>query len=75
MNLIQGVVSFRQYTSSSDVKKSFGKKWKNIKEKETHALDKFLKYGNNVITFSYDSKLQDTNGSELWLLELKIFNE
>ncbi|KAL7602666.1 hypothetical protein Lser_V15G24991 [Lactuca serriola] len=92
MNLIQGVVSLRQHTSSSDIKKSFGKKWKNIKEKETssfnsyalyaydsvwllaHALDKFLKSGNSI-TFSYDPKLRNTNGSELRLSELRIFNE
>lgn len=92
MDLIQGVVSFRQHTSNSNIKKSFGNKWKNIKDKETssfnsyalysydsvwllaHALDKFLKSGNSI-TFSYDSKLRNTNGSELRLSALRIFNE
>ncbi|KAI3789493.1 hypothetical protein L2E82_02290 [Cichorium intybus] len=92
MDLIQGVVSFRQHTSNSNIKKSFGNKWKNIKDKETssfnsyalysydsvwllaHALDKFLKSGNRI-TFSYDSKLRNSNGSELRLSALRIFNE
>lgn len=92
MDLIQGVVSLRQHTSNSGVKKSFKNKWKMIKDKETssfnsyalyaydsvwllaHSLDSFLKSGETV-TFSFDSKLQNINGSELQLSALRIFNE
>ncbi|XP_071691873.1 glutamate receptor 3.5-like [Rutidosis leptorrhynchoides] len=92
MDVIQGVLTLRQHTSSSDTKKTFTNKWKSIKDKETsgynsyalyaydsvwllaHALDNFLKSG-EAITFSYDSKLRNTNRSELRLSALKIFNE
>ncbi|GKE03388.1 glutamate receptor 3.4-like protein, partial [Tanacetum coccineum] len=33
MDLIQGVVSLRQHTVNSDIKKSFTKKWQGIKDK------------------------------------------
>ncbi|KVH93142.1 Extracellular ligand-binding receptor [Cynara cardunculus var. scolymus] len=39
-----------------------------------HSLDKFLKSGKRI-TFSYDSKLRDTNRSDLRLSALRIFNE
>ncbi|KAI3716198.1 hypothetical protein L6452_23366 [Arctium lappa] len=92
MDRVQGVVSLRQHTSNSDIKKSFTTKWKGIKDKETssfnsyalyaydsvwllaHSLDKFLKSGNGI-TFSYDSKLRNTNRSDLQLSALRVFNE
>ncbi|XP_076906232.1 glutamate receptor 3.4-like [Bidens hawaiensis] len=44
MNTIQGVISLRQYTSNSDIKKSFTTKWKNIKEKKTSSFNLYALY-------------------------------
>nr|XP_043630686.1 glutamate receptor 3.5-like [Erigeron canadensis] len=41
MDLIQGVVSLRQHTSSSDFKKSFTNKWKSIKGKNTSSFNAY----------------------------------
>lgn len=92
MDLLQGVVSLRQHTPNSNLKKSFDTKWRNIKQKDTssfnsyalyaydsvwllaYALDTMLKSGESV-TFSSDPKLQNTNGSQLQLSALHMFNE
>ncbi|XP_071726083.1 glutamate receptor 3.4-like [Rutidosis leptorrhynchoides] len=92
MDLLQGVLSLRQHTPNSELKKSFETKWKNIKRKETpsfnsyalyaydsvwllgYALDTLLKSGESI-TFSSDPKLQSTNGSQLRLSALHMFNE
>ncbi|KAI3803553.1 hypothetical protein L1987_31709 [Smallanthus sonchifolius] len=44
MDLIQGVVSLRQHTSNSDVKKEFTNKWKGIKGKETSSFNSYAFY-------------------------------
>ncbi|KAI3774907.1 hypothetical protein L1987_49470 [Smallanthus sonchifolius] len=44
MDLIQGVVSLRQHTSNSDVKKAFTIKWKGIKGKETSSFNSYAFY-------------------------------
>ncbi|KAL8189210.1 hypothetical protein R6Q57_028776 [Mikania cordata] len=87
MDLIQGVVSLRQHTSNSDIKKAFASRWKGINNFNSyalyaydsvwllaHALDKFLKSGKNV-SFSYDPNLRHPNRSELQLSRLRVFNE
>ncbi|XP_076928102.1 glutamate receptor 3.4-like [Bidens hawaiensis] len=84
MDLIQGIVSLRQHTANSDVKKGFMDKNKGLNSYAlyaydsvwllAHALDKFFKSGSRV-TFSYDPNLRKTNNSELRLSALRIFNE
>ncbi|KAI3809809.1 hypothetical protein L1987_19409 [Smallanthus sonchifolius] len=82
--VLQGVVSLRQHTPVSDLKKSFRTKWKNFNSYAlygydsvwlvAHALDAFLKSGESV-TFSSDRNLPNVNGSTLQLTALQTFNE
>nr|GEZ34205.1 glutamate receptor 3.4-like [Tanacetum cinerariifolium] len=44
MDLIQGVVSLRQHTLNSDIKKSFTKKWQGIKDKQTSSFNSYALY-------------------------------
>ncbi|MFS7923306.1 putative periplasmic binding protein-like I [Helianthus anomalus] len=41
MDVIQGVISLRQHTPNSDIKKSFTTKWKSIKEKQTSSFNSY----------------------------------
>ncbi|KAJ0591221.1 putative periplasmic binding protein-like I [Helianthus annuus] len=41
---LQGVLSLRQHTPDSDLKKSFTTKWKNIKSKETSSFNSYALY-------------------------------
>ncbi|KAA8524618.1 hypothetical protein F0562_011041 [Nyssa sinensis] len=62
MDLLQGVVALRHYTSDSDVKRSFTSRWKNLKLKETLSFNTYALY-------AYDS---------LWLVARALdvfFNE
>ncbi|KAI3675261.1 hypothetical protein L1987_84849 [Smallanthus sonchifolius] len=82
--VLQGVVSLRQHTPDSDLKKHFLTRWKNMNSYAlygydsvwllAHALDTFLKSGENI-TFSSDKNLQNTNVSTLRLTALQTFNE
>nr|GEW28696.1 glutamate receptor 3.4-like [Tanacetum cinerariifolium] len=44
MDLIQGVVTLRQHTSNSEIKKSFTTKWKSIKDKHTSSFNTYALY-------------------------------
>ncbi|KAL4347767.1 hypothetical protein GQ457_17G015130 [Hibiscus cannabinus] len=89
MNLLQGVVTLRHYTPDTNLKKKFISRWKGSVGSAgfnsyalyaydsvwlvAHALKVFLNEGGNL-SFSYDSNLQDTNGSMLHLSSLRVFN-
>ncbi|KAD5318242.1 hypothetical protein E3N88_18188 [Mikania micrantha] len=42
--ILQGVLSLRQHTPNSNLKKSFAEKWKNIKMKETPSFNSYALY-------------------------------
>ncbi|KAJ9537872.1 hypothetical protein OSB04_030605 [Centaurea solstitialis] len=44
MERVQGVVSLRQHTANSEIKKSFSTKWKGIKDKETSSFNSYALY-------------------------------
>ncbi|KAI7752003.1 hypothetical protein M8C21_018830, partial [Ambrosia artemisiifolia] len=44
MGHLQGVLSLRQHTPESNLKKSFATKWKNIKPKETSSFNSYALY-------------------------------
>ncbi|KAK8993679.1 hypothetical protein V6N11_007904 [Hibiscus sabdariffa] len=89
MNLLQGVVALRHYTPDTNLKKKFISRWKGSFGSAgfnsyalyaydsvwlvAHALEVFLNEGGNL-SFSYDSNLQDMNGSMLHLSSLRVFN-
>ncbi|CAL5394278.1 unnamed protein product [Camellia sinensis] len=91
MNLLQGIIALHHHTPDSDLKKCFQSRWKNFTYRETssfnsyvlyaydsiwllvRALDVFFSGGN--ISFSYDPRLHDINGSTLHLTRLCTFQE
>ncbi|XP_024008120.1 glutamate receptor 3.4 isoform X2 [Eutrema salsugineum] len=90
MDLLQGVVAFRHYTTETSMKKQFVARWKNLRPKDAfntyalyaydsvwlvaRALDVFFRE-HNAITFSHDPNLHKTNGSSVQLSALSVFNE
>jgi glutamate receptor, ionotropic, plant len=89
MDLIQGVVLLRQHVTDSSLKRSFVSRWNKMNAGiglntyglyaydsvwlTAYAIDRFLKEGNNI-SFSRDSKLNNTTGSAIHLSSLKIFD-
>nr|XP_043619454.1 glutamate receptor 3.4-like [Erigeron canadensis] len=54
MALLQGVLSLRQHTPNSNMKKSFETKWKNIKQKETSGFNSYALYAyDSIWLFAY----------------------
>ncbi|KAI3753343.1 hypothetical protein L2E82_25394 [Cichorium intybus] len=51
MRQLQGVLSLRQHTPNSNLKKSFVTKWKNIKEKETNSFNSYALYAYDSVFF------------------------
>ncbi|KAK1423913.1 hypothetical protein QVD17_19224 [Tagetes erecta] len=49
VELLQGVVSLRQHTPDSSLKKSFAAKWRNIKSKETLTFNSYALYAYDSI--------------------------
>ncbi|CAN8295511.1 unnamed protein product [Cochlearia groenlandica] len=90
MDLLQGVVAFRHYTPESSMKRKFMERWKKLRPRDgfnsyalyaydsvwlvARALDVFFRK-NNKITFSHDPNLHKTNGSNIQLSALSVFNE
>lgn len=90
MDLLQGVVAFRHYTTETSMKRQFVARLKNLRPKDAfnsytlyaydsvwliaRALDVFFRE-NNQITFSNDPNLHKTNGSSIQLSALSVFNE
>uniref|UniRef100_A0A1J3JZK7 Glutamate receptor n=1 Tax=Noccaea caerulescens TaxID=107243 RepID=A0A1J3JZK7_NOCCA len=91
MDLLQGVVAFRHYTTETRMKRQFMERWKKLR----HSYDGFNSYAlyaydsvwlvaraldvffreNNEVTFSNDSNLHKTNISSIQLSALSVFNE
>ncbi|KAF8106458.1 hypothetical protein N665_0139s0049 [Sinapis alba] len=90
MDLLQGVVAFRHYTTESSMKRRFMERWKNLRPKDgfnsyalyaydsvwliARALDVFFRQ-NNKVTFSNDPNLHRAKSSSLRLSALSVFNE
>ncbi|KAJ0229741.1 Glutamate receptor 3.4 [Hirschfeldia incana] len=85
MDLLQGVVAFRHYTTESTMKRQFRERWRNGFNSYAlyaydsvwliaRALDVFFKE-NSTITFSNDSSLHQTSDSSIQLSALSVFNE
>ncbi|KAL1191457.1 Glutamate receptor 3.4 [Cardamine amara subsp. amara] len=90
MDHLQGVVAFRHYTTETSMKRQFMARWKNLRPNDgfnsyamyaydsvwlvARALDVFFRE-NNKITFSNDPNLHKTNGSNIQLSALNVFNE
>lgn len=51
MGQLQGVLSLRQHTPNSNLKRSFATKWKNIKEKETNSFNSYALYAYDSVFF------------------------
>ncbi|KAL0723945.1 hypothetical protein Bca4012_038544 [Brassica carinata] len=90
MDLLQGVVAFRHYTTETSVKREFMERWKNLRPRDgfnsyalyaydsvwliARGLDVFFRQ-NNKVTFSNDPNLHRTKSSSLRLSALSVFNE
>ncbi|CAL5336470.1 unnamed protein product [Camellia sinensis] len=74
MNLLQGIIALHHHTPDSDLKKSFTSSWKNFIFRETSSFNSYALEGGNI-SFSYDPRLHDINGSTLHLTRLRTFQE
>ncbi|KAF2591758.1 hypothetical protein F2Q70_00042098 [Brassica cretica] len=85
MDLLQGVVAFRHYTTETSMKRELKGRWKNGFNSYAlyaydsvwllaRALDVFFKE-HNTVTFSNDQNLTKTSDSSIQLSALSVFNE
>ncbi|CAL5391248.1 unnamed protein product [Camellia sinensis] len=74
INLLQGIIALHHHTPDSDLKKSFTSSWKNFIFRETSSFNSYALEGGNI-SFSYDPRLHDINGSTLHLTRLRTFQE